>query len=74
MHKKTEIYRCHREVQMYCWRHSKRDIASSWGIKKDSKERGDAIHVSAEGYLSTQAEIVKWQVVGKEREMLVISD
>ena len=59
MHMKTEIYRYHKEVQIYCWRHSKREITSSWGIKKDPKEREDVIQVGTEGYPSTQVEIVK---------------
>ena len=37
-HMKTEIYKCHGKVQIYCWGHSKkREIGSSCGIENDSK-------------------------------------
>lgn len=41
MHMKKEMYKCHTQVQIYHWGYSKeREIGSSEGIKKDSKEKG----------------------------------
>lgn len=38
MHMMTEMYKCHREVQIDCWGYSERETGSRWGIEKDSKE------------------------------------